>query len=484
MINLEAKEYLLDAILEYSKDIVTVKDKNLRYIAYNNAFRRIIGVPRDFKILGKSTSSIVESECADIINENSKKVLSTCETKTCIFVLKKTNKIIKQTITPIVKNNNIEGLLSVSLDVTNEENLKSELINTNLRLNSLINNLPIHVYMKDKSRNIIVANKQAKQFLFEGIDAFADDLVLNMENAEAESINEDNYVLENKKILRKEKSAFDYDGNRHWYKVNKAPILTEDNEVKGLVTIAKNIDAEKRLENQKGLFLSTLSHDLKNPLLAQIYSLERLHRQLKTQLTDEQKEILELIIESSKYMRDMLCTLLKTCKDSNGVIYLKRTNFDMESLVLRCVKEIRDMALIKNIKLKVNTDDSKKYIYADENQLRRVIGNMLNNAVNYAFENTTLNINFYAKDNTISFGVQNESAEIPESLQANIFDKYVCGECLQSTSNVGLGLYFCKKIVNAHDGEILLIPNGTNNEFVIKLPITDEHSAFISEVIL
>lgn len=43
MINLEAKEYLLDAILEYSKDIVTVKDKNLRYIAYNNAFRGIIG---------------------------------------------------------------------------------------------------------------------------------------------------------------------------------------------------------------------------------------------------------------------------------------------------------------------------------------------------------------------------------------------------------------------------------------------------------
>ena len=69
-------------------------------------------------------------------------------------------------------------------------------------------------------------------------------------------------------------------------------------------------------------------------------------------------------------------------------------------------------------------------------------------------------------------------------LGANIFDKYVCGECLQSTSNVGLGLYFCKKIVNAHDGEILLVPNGTNNEFVIKLPITDEHSAFISEVIL
>ena len=91
MINLEAKEYLLDAVLEYSKDIVTVKDKNLRYIAYNNAFREIIGVSRDFKILGKSISSIIESECADIINENSKKVLSTCEIKTCIFVLKKTN---------------------------------------------------------------------------------------------------------------------------------------------------------------------------------------------------------------------------------------------------------------------------------------------------------------------------------------------------------------------------------------------------------
>lgn len=484
MINLEAKEHLLDAVLEYCEDIVTVKDMNLHYIAYNKAFRRIIGASDDFTIMGKSVNEILDKESAETITKQSYKTISTLEIQTCMFLLKPTNRIIKQTITPIVKNGSLEGLLTVSSDVTNEETLKKELINKNLQLNSLIDNLPVLIYMKDKDRNLIVANEHSKRFVYEGVDIFADNLKLNMEDAEPETQNEDNYVLENKKQLIKEKSALDYSGKRHWYKINKAPILNENNEINGLVTIAKNIDAEKRLENQKGLFLATLSHDLKNPLLAQIYSLEHFYKQFSDKVNEDQREVLELIIESSKYMRDMLYTLLKTCKDSNGVIYLHRTNFDIESLVSRCVKEIKDMALIKNINIHIESNLSNPNIYADKTQIRRVIGNMLNNAINYGFEGTDLYINLYKNKDSISLGIKNNSFEISESLQANIFDKYVCGEDLQTNNGVGLGLYFCKKIVEAHDGEIKLVANGTENEFIVFLPIADEHSAFISEVVL
>lgn len=484
MINLEAKEHLLDAVLEYCEDIVTVKDMNLHYIAYNKAFRKIIGASDDFTIMGKSVNEILDNESAEIITRQSYKAISTQEIQTCMILLKRTNRIIKQTITPIVKNGNIEGLLTVSSDVTNEENLKKELINKNLQLNSLIDNLPVLVYMKDKDRNLIVANENSKRFVNEGIDAFSDNVKLDMKDAEPETQNEDNYVLENKKQLIKEKSALDYSGKRHWYKINKAPILTENNEINGLVTIAKNIDAEKRLENQKGLFLATLSHDLKNPLLAQIYSLERLYKQFYDKADVEQREVLELIIESSKYMLDMLCTLLKTCKDSNGVINLHRTNFDMERLVAKCVKEIKDMSVTKNINIQVDSRLANSNIYADKTQIRRVIGNLLNNAVKYAFENTKLCISLKQRDNTIILGIKNKSYEIPESLQANIFDKYVCGEYSQTSNGVGLGLYFCKKIVEAHDGEIKLVAKGSDNEFIISLPIADEHFSFISEVVL
>ena len=74
--------------------------------------------------------------------------------------------------------------------------------------------------------------------------------------------------------------------------------------------------------------------------------------------------------------------------------------------------------------------------------------------------------------------------EIDDELKAQIFDKYVCGHQLTENNGVGLGLYFCKKIVEAHNGKISLDANGTTNTFKIELPISTENPAMIKEVIL
>ena len=256
--------------------------------------------------------------------ENSKKVIETLETRSYVFRHVGINKIIKQTTTPIIRDGKIRGLLTVSSDVTKEENLKASLIDKNYQLNTLLKTLPLLVYMKDKDRNLIVASDNARNFVFNGVDAYSDDIVIDMEQAEQESENEDNYVLQNKKPLKKEKAAVDKDGKLHWYKISKAPIINSKNEVNGLVSIAKNIDKEKQLEKQRDLFLATLTHDLKNPLQAQISSLEMLYKEYYGKIDAEHQEIMELVIESSKYMRDMLCTLLKTCRDNSGIIQLER----------------------------------------------------------------------------------------------------------------------------------------------------------------
>ena len=120
----------------------------------------------------------------------------------------------------------------------------------------------------------------------------------------------------------------------------------------------------------------------------------------------------------------------------------------------------------------------------DENQLRRVIGNMLNNAINYAFENSVVDISIKLENGFYVFDFKNESEEISESLKVNIFNKYVCGNPLESNSGVGLGLYFCRKILEAHDGTISLDNIGTKNTFSIKIPKLDEKSALITEVAL
>lgn len=490
MIDIEGKEHLLDAIFEYCEDIITVKDLDLKYIAYNKAFlRSIIEGDEKTPIIGKSVDEVFpNNECAQVVINNVQKAISELETNCYTFRYKihGVNKIIKQTTTPIIREGIVCGVLSVSRDVTREENLKTRLLEKNYQLNTLLENLPLLVYMKDKNRNLVVANNESRNFVLNGIDSYSDGVEIDMKDALPEIENEDNYVLQNKKHLRKEKVVKGSDGKQHWYKIHKAPILMSDNNVTGLVTISKNIDADKKLENQRDLFLATLSHDLKNPLQAQISSLEMLYREYCGKIDEGHQEIMELVIESAKYMKDMLCTLLKTCKQNNGIIQLEYSRFDIISLMNRSIKEVRGLGKIKNVEIRFNSKltEDEKLMYADENELRRVIGNMLNNAINYAFENSVVDISVKLENGFYVFDFKNESEEISESLKVNIFNKYVCGNPLESNSGVGLGLYFCRKIIEAHDGTISLDNIGTKNTFSIKIPKLNEKSALITEVAL
>ena len=490
MIDIEGKEHLLDAIFEYCEDIITVKDLDLKYIAYNKAFlKSIIEGDEKTPIIGKSIDEVFpNNESAQVVTNNVQKAISELETNCYTFRHKihGVNKIIKQTTTPIVRDGIVCGVLSVSRDVTREENLKTRLLEKNYQLNTLLENLPLLVYMKDKNRNLVVANNESRNFVLNGIDSYSDRVEIDMKDALPEVENEDNYVLQNKKYLQKEKVVKGSDGKQHWYKIHKAPILTSNNEINGLVAIAKNIDADKKLEHQRDLFLATLSHDLKNPLQAQISSLQMLYREYYGKIDEGHQEVMALIIESAKYMKDMLCTLLKTCKQNNGIIQLVYSRFDILSLMTKSIREVRDLGKIKNVEIRFNSKltEDEKLMYADENQLRRVIGNMLNNAINYAFENSVVDISIKLENGFYVFDFKNESEEISESLKVNIFDKYVCGNPLESNSGVGLGLYFCRKILEAHDGTISLDNIGTKNTFSIKIPKLDEKSALITEVAL
>lgn len=490
MINIEGKEHLLDAIFEYCEDIITVKDLDLKYIAYNKAFlKSIIEGDEKTPIIGKSIDEVFpNNESAQVVTNNVQKAISELETNCYTFRHKihGVNKIIKQTTTPIVRDGIVCGVLSVSRDVTREENLKTRLLEKNYQLNTLLENLPLLVYMKDKNRNLVVANNESRNFVLNGIDSYSDGVEIDMKDALPEVENEDNYVLQNKKYLQKEKVVKGSDGKQHWYKIHKAPILTSNNEINGLVAIAKNIDADKKLEHQRDLFLATLSHDLKNPLQAQISSLQMLYREYYGKIDEGHQEVMALIIESAKYMKDMLCTLLKTCKQNNGIIQLVYSRFDILSLMTKSIREVRDLGKIKNVEIRFNSKltEDEKLMYADENQLRRVIGNMLNNAINYAFENSVVDISIKLENGFYVFDFKNESEEISESLKVNIFDKYVCGNPLESNSGVGLGLYFCRKILEAHEGTISLDNIGTKNTFSIKIPKLDEKSALITEVAL
>lgn len=486
MIDIQNKDFLLNSILEYCDDLITIKDENLKYIACNKAFLKHVGAQNESEIVGKSVYEIFPVNAELLVNKFSE-ALNSDTAKTSIFKIniKGNLRILKQISSPIIRNGKLCGILSVSSDVTQEENLKLELVEKIRQLNAILEYLPLNLYMKNAQGEYLLGTKNAKDFVDNGVDSYSS-VTVNMSEAKEQTLSEDSYVLTNKKPLCGEKTAKDNDGHIHWYRYQKVPILKNNNDVAGLITIVKNIDDEKSLENRKSLFLATLSHDLKNPLLAQISSLELFSKGTFGELNETQKEMLDLILESSKYMKDMLYSLLKTFKDNHGSIKFERTRFDIQKLVSKLIKEMNDLAFENGIKINFESKiaDADKFIYADEIQLHRVVGNILNNAISYGYKDTEINIKMWTEDRILKVSFENTSDIIPEDLKRIIFDKYVCGANVSSGWGIGLGLYFCKKVMEAHEGNIYLDTNGNHNKFTIVLPILDENTVTISEIVL
>lgn len=470
---------LLSGIMENCQETITVKDINYKYLIINDAFLKNFKLTRQEEIIGKSIFEIYSKENALIIKNNIEKSIKTglAQTYTLKIIVGDEVKIFKQTSTPLINNGKVEYILSVSRDVTEDESVKNELLKTNSQLKTLLEYLPVLVYMKDKNKKYILGTKYAKDFVLKGQDKYSNkivDIFDSQENTDAE----DDYVLKNRKILKKIKTANDYEGQTHWYRILKAPIIRPDNVIDGLVTITRNIDNEKELENQKDLFIATLVHDLKNPLLAQICSINQCYKGVYGELNNTQKEILSLTLESANYMKEMLYTLINTYKYDNGNIRLNKENINIENLIKTCIKEHSTMSSEQKIKINFKSflKDTEKQIPVDEKQLRRVITNLLSNGINYAYEDTEFYILAELNNSIMKISMENYGPPIDKETQKHLFEKYISSSNKFQKVGFGLGLYLSKKIIEAHNGKIYFVQNGNLNRFVIELPTLSDGS--------
>ena len=90
----------------------------------------------------------------------------------------------------------------------------------------------------------------------------------------------------------------------------------------------------------------------------------------------------------------MLYSILRTYKYDNGIVVLKKESIDIDCLIKTCLNEVNSLAEEKFIKFYYKNNSSNK-LFADYEQLRRVVGNLVNNAINYSYNNSNININNY-----------------------------------------------------------------------------------------
>ena len=476
--NVSQIDVMLDNIFQTTPDIITFRDSKLRYAMCSKCFLDFFGYKSDNEVIGKTQLELFYSEQALLVDKYLHYVLKEKVSKTYIqkYYLNNVEYIYESTSSPIISNNEVVGIITLSRDITETIYLRKSLEYSNEKLYSLIDNSPLLAYVLDKDGNFILGNERAKDLFLSGIDVMdtGEKVKFDVDAMRDEILKENLELIATGKTLDVEKHIQAINGEKYWYKINKSPMKNNEGKYYAVTTFARNIDSEKRIQEQRETYIATLSHDLKTPTIAQIRALELLLSGQLGILNDEQKEMVKLTLDSCNYMYDMVYTLLSTCKFESGEVVLKYSSFDIVELIRESIHEISNLSKENSTDIIFSPGMDCFTLSADKIELKRVVINLISNAISYAFPNTEINVSVRIVDNFVELRVKNSSSYIEPDKMQRIFRKYVTHSEKYNKVGVGLGLYLSKKIVEAHEGKIIAESSKSQtNTFGFLIPVSN-----------
>lgn len=237
-------------------------------------------------------------------------------------------------------------------------------------------------------------------------------------------------------------------------------------------------DRAETADRMKSTFLATMSHELRTPMNGILGFTEVL---LSGDLTDEQREQIEIIDQSSGSLLTLINDILDLSQLEAGKFRLRKSAFDLRITVENAVKLLRAKAQEKHLGLVVHIEpDVPLRAYGDEDRLRQILLNLVGNAVKFTDQGAvTLVVSKGVGDREIDFFVQDTGAGIPDDKIGQLFNRFsqVDGKDAPDDPGSGLGLAICKELVSAMDGDIgcSSVP-GQGSIFRFCVPLADRRS--------
>ena len=200
--------------------------------------------------------------------------------------------------------------------------------------------------------------------------------------------------------------------------------------------------------------LVTLVHDLKTPTNSQLSTLKMLEDGTFGSVSHEQEEIIGLMSASCRYMANLIQMIIKAHSNS-GKINLNKTNFDIIELISELCRETKSLVMEKEQTLIFHNFAEYCYVYADQLQIKRVILNLISNAIIYGYSGTKIEITLKVSEHSCELFIENYSKQIPQEELTKVFDKYSTTEYSHfNKAGTGLGLYLVKQIIEKHNGRV------------------------------
>lgn len=248
-------------------------------------------------------------------------------------------------------------------------------------------------------------------------------------------------------------------------RIKKAPLINSIKLPIGTVIVVQDISDIKRLESMRSQFVTNVTHELRTPLT----SIKGFAETLKYVKEEDTKiKFLDIIDKEADRLTRLINDILalSNIECNNNVI---ETEFDPNEVITDVINIVSGQALVKKIKIE-STSTNRSILVGDRDKFFQLMLNLVENAVKYSGEESTVIVKNYNIKEYMYFDVIDDGVGIPKQDLPRIFERFYRVDKSRAKGGTGLGLAIVKHIVKIFNGEIYVESKvGVGTKFTIKI---------------
>ena len=221
----------------------------------------------------------------------------------------------------------------------------------------------------------------------------------------------------------------------------------------------KKINTEK---NKTKDLIADISHQTKTPIT-------NLSLYISLLEDDSKDEYIEIIKYELNKLNFLIQNLVKSSRLESDIIGLQKNQANLKDLVKDVLKEFKVTLDEKDIR--INLKDQDLIFNLDERWLKEAIHNLVDNAIKYSPNGSTINISVYKSYLNYNLDIENECKDLSEETLPKIFERFYRGKNSVSKDGLGLGLYIAREIIEKHGGNIKASLKENRIKFSVDFPL-------------